>query len=131
MTTWNIVGALALLGTLLMADAAFASGVPAEAGEAADACSKVSLQPRAVFARPSDAVLCMQGVFVRQTLLEVREIPAPGAIKTLVINSDGGWTEAAIELAKLAEHHHWLIVVNGKCLSSCANYVFLSRTKKV
>jgi hypothetical protein len=73
----------------------------------------------------------MSGEFVPETLQRVSEIPDPGAIKSLVINSGGGWSEPAIELAKLAERHRWLIVVKGKCLSSCANYVFLSRTEKV
>ena len=37
----------------------------------------------------------------------------------------------AIEFAKLAERYRWLIIVKEKCFSSCANYVFLARTKKV
>jgi hypothetical protein len=131
MKTWSIVGALVLLGALPVAAGARALPVPTQATAALELCSKVSWPLRAVFARPSESVLCMRGEFVRETLQQVREIPNPGKIKSLVITSGGGWILPAIEFAKLAERYRWLIVVNEKCLSSCANYLFLARTKKV
>lgn len=123
-----------VLGAALSANAVCAEPIPAEAAAAAAACQvswRGEMPQRAEFTRPSEGVLCMRGVFARQTLLDVREITNPGAIKSLVISSSGGWTEPAIELAKLAEDHHWLVVVKDECFSSCANYVFLSRTRKV
>jgi hypothetical protein len=126
-TSRSIVAALVLLGVLPIAGGAHALPVPIEATAAAETCSKAAWPPRAAFARPSESVLCMRGEFTHATLRMVREIPRPDAIKSLVINSGGGWTE----LAKLAERHRWLIVVQGACLSSCANYVFLARTDKV
>src|ERR1700733_1258534 len=85
----------------------------------------------AVFAQPSPDVLCMRGSFWIDSPAKIREIRNPTSVRTLLINSDGGWTEPAIQLAKLAELNHWLVVVKHFCLSSCANYIFLSRADKI
>lgn len=123
-----------MLGALLLAHVANAASVLPEATAAAEACQsswRGGMPQIAEITRPSEAVLCVRGVFQLESLTSVRAITNPAAIQTLVISSDGGFTEPAIELAKLAEGHRWLIVVKDQCLSSCANYVFLSRTKKV
>jgi hypothetical protein len=122
---------LVLLGALLVCSEASAHPAPADAIAAAESCDKAAWLPGAAFARPSTSLLCMRGTFTFASLQQVREIFDPAAVHSLVVNSGGGWTEPAIELAKLAERHGWLVIVKDQCLSSCANYVFLSRTKKI
>lgn len=125
------IGLLVLLAGLSICTEASALPAPAEAVAAAESCDKASWPSGAVYVRSSASVLCMRGTFTFASLKQVHEISDPEAIRSLVVNSGGGWTESAIELAKLAEHHGWLVIVKDKCLSSCANYVFLSRTRKV
>lgn len=52
-------------------------------------------------------------------------------IRVLVIDSEGGEVEAALQLAQLVRDHGWDVVVKNKCLSACANYVFPSGKHKI
>jgi uncharacterized membrane protein len=113
---------------------------------AADLCARMPPMPQAKsydlpdnktimasaeFTQPSQSVLCMRGNFWLETSSKIRKIHDPQLVRILVISSPGGWSEPAIELALLAERNDWLIVVQGICASSCANYVFLSRAAKI
>lgn len=49
----------------------------------------------------------------------------------LVIRSGGGAVEAAITLARWVHDHGIHVVVDGYCLSACANYVFPAGRRKV
>ena len=143
---WTSVGPLLLLLGVSPAAGRAAAAPPAQATASAEACKAAwpAEKPetvemggrtiellRAEFTRASESVLCMRGVFWRDTPRRIRGIADPAAVKSLVVTSDGGWIEPAIDLAELAERHRWLVVVKDKCLSSCANYVFLARTEKV
>lgn len=136
-TVAGFIPLLAALLVLVAGGAGAAAPVPDDAAAAAEACKaawsmgKQHEPMHAEFTRPSRSLLCMRGVFWRDTPRRIEAIADPALITSLVITSDGGWTEPAIDLARLAERHRWLVVVADKCLSSCANYVFLARTRKV
>lgn len=55
-----------------------------------------------------------------------RHIPAQ-----LVIDSPGGEVEAGIELGRWVHRNRLDILVEGRCLSSCANYVFTAGHHKI
>jgi hypothetical protein len=88
-----------------------------------------TLQP-AVFKVMGVDVLCVKGEFTFDSPEKMKTISEPAAIKYLVIDSGGGTVLPAMQLAKLAERHRWVLVVSGGCFSSCANYVFLANTDK-
>ena len=53
-------------------------------------------------------------------------------VRTLVINSSGGETIAAMQMAKWVHDNNVDIVVDNTCLSSCANYIFpAGKNKKI
>jgi hypothetical protein len=85
----------------------------------------------AVFEVIGGGVLCVKGQFYYDSSKKIEAIPDPSAIKTMVIDSGGGFVLPAIELARMAERYGWLIVVSNNCYSSCANYVFLADTEKI
>jgi len=49
----------------------------------------------------------------------------------LVVNSFGGDDLSAIRLAQLIERLHTTVVVNGVCMSACAEYLFLAAPKRI
>ncbi|MFL6676156.1 MAG: hypothetical protein ACJ8LG_23040 [Massilia sp.] len=51
-------------------------------------------------------------------------------IQRLVIDSDGGVSEAAVQLAQVVREHGWDIVVKNKCFSACANFIFPAGKRK-
>jgi hypothetical protein len=52
-------------------------------------------------------------------------------IKKLIVNSGGGETSAALQIATDLFHASVEISVEGRCISSCANYLFTAAAKKV
>ena len=51
-------------------------------------------------------------------------------IRILVIDSEGGEIEAAMQLGRLIKERGWDVAVINKCLSACANYVFPAGKRK-
>lgn len=112
-----------------------------DAAKAAAACTSVqpdkpvtiggSTMNPAVFKVIQGGILCVKGSFYFDSEKKIEAIPSPTAVKTMVIDSGGGFVLPAIQLAKLAERYAWLVVVSKNCYSSCANYVFLADTEKV
>lgn len=51
-------------------------------------------------------------------------------IRVLVIDSEGGEVEAALQLARIIRERGWDVAVKNKCLSACANYVFPAGKRK-
>lgn len=82
--------------------------------------------------RVTGATLCFTGDIdagsaARATAL----LPTPG-LTTLVITSDGGEVTAAIRLARAIRARGLMLVVEDRCASSCANFLFpAARTKAV
>ena len=52
------------------------------------------------------------------------------SIRALYIDSGGGDVTAAIALAEMIRQHKLRLVVAGRCLSACANYVFTAAVRK-
>jgi hypothetical protein len=52
-------------------------------------------------------------------------------VKRLIIDSPGGEVEAGIALGYWVYRHGIDVIVEGRCLSSCANYVFPAGRRKV
>jgi ATP-dependent protease ClpP protease subunit len=52
-------------------------------------------------------------------------------VKYFVVDSDGGDVAAAIKIANVIADHDITVVVNGACISSCANYFFTAGKKKI
>lgn len=53
----------------------------------------------------------------------------PG-IKKLVVTSPGGNVDFGLALGKIIQSYQLEIIVDGMCMSSCANYLFLAGAKK-
>jgi ATP-dependent protease ClpP protease subunit len=51
-------------------------------------------------------------------------------IRRIVVDSDGGENEAALQLAHIVRDRGWDVVVKNKCLSACANYIFPAGRRK-
>lgn len=49
---------------------------------------------------------------------------------TVILDSPGGITSAAMDIAEIIQERKLNVVVDGACLSSCANYLFLAGSKK-
>jgi hypothetical protein len=57
-------------------------------------------------------------------------IAATPGLDTLVIDSYGGVVASALEMAALIRQHHLRLVVDGRCLSACASYLFAAADVK-
>ena len=83
-----------------------------------------------VFRPNTTSLICVVGQ-TDQAMLKALISTDPKASDVLVVTSTGGDVSAAL---KMAERIHTLrssLVVSGLCLSSCANYLFLSAKEKV
>jgi hypothetical protein len=66
-------------------------------------------------------VVCLNGRMLRAPIEMMLEDQKP--IKILVANTEGGDTKAARKLALRVRYDASKVVINGVCLSSCANYI--------
>ncbi len=71
------------------------------------------------------------GPITRASADVIRKILAERRLTVLSMNSAGGDVEAALEIGKLIRDHGMEVEVQTWCMSSCANYVFPSGTRKV
>jgi ATP-dependent protease ClpP protease subunit len=55
---------------------------------------------------------------------------ASAEVHTLVVNSDGGDETAAIQIGNLVAQRGLTVVVDDKCHSACAQYVFVAAARK-
>lgn len=78
-----------------------------------------------------DRTLVFKSSIYRETVAAVAADAKhfPG-IRRMVIDSDGGSVEAALELAGIVRTHGWDITVLNKCLSACASFVFPAGARK-
>src|SRR5690606_32143607 len=53
-----------------------------------------------------------------------------GSIKAIHIHSPGGESAAALEIAKLIQEHEIDIVIDGACISACAQYLFVAAKQR-
>ncbi|MFZ6819610.1 hypothetical protein [Undibacterium sp. Ji22W] len=63
-------------------------------------------------------------VAFKKGILEDKEI------KLVRVDSPGGDVESALALAKLMKNNHLSLIVDGRCFSACANYLFPAAVSK-
>lgn len=115
---------LAAVGLALLA---LASPTRADPAAAVAACRAA---PGAI--RVTGPTLCFTGDIDAGTATRAMALlPTPG-LTTMVIASDGGEVTAAVRLARAIRARGLLLVVDDRCISSCANFLFpAARTKAV
>ena len=79
---------------------------------------------------PSDGVITHDGAITKALAAPILdalyECPSP----ILSIASEGGDVEAAIAIAEALEAADGVLIVRDRCLSSCANYIFLGASER-
>ncbi len=75
-------------------------------------------------------VLLFSGVISKEILPEMRGFLKSG-VHTIIVNSLGGDAEAGLLIGQEISKRNIKIIVDKYCLSSCANYWFLSAKEKV
>lgn len=70
------------------------------------------------------------GPITRASVELVKQSSAGRHLSGLSINSEGGDVGAALEIGKLVQDQRLEVEVRNWCMSSCANYVFPSGTRK-
>ncbi|XVO23279.1 MAG: hypothetical protein HEQ15_12960 [Betaproteobacteria bacterium] len=78
------------------------------------------------------AVLHFRGPINEKAAIAFEEELGRGATQELRITSDGGSVDAGLRIGRLVRIHGLHVVVEGTCVSSCANYVFTAgRTRTI
>ncbi|PTM61060.1 hypothetical protein [Phreatobacter oligotrophus] len=115
------------LAAALIALMALAAPTRADTASAVAACRAA---PGAI--RVAGPALCFTGDIDAGTAAQAMALlPTPG-LTTLVIASDGGEVAAAVRLARAIRARGLILVVDDRCASSCANFLFpAARTKAV
>lgn len=115
-----------LLILLALLAASPARAQPAAMTEALAACAAVS------DIRVAGSTLCFTGDIDAATAGRAEILLAGRGLTTMVVTSDGGEVRAALRLARALRAHGLLLLVKGRCISSCANFLFpAARTKAV
>ncbi len=113
---------LAVAGLLL------ATGWPQHAGaQLTPAAIRATLrgQSHAFVQLPGSGQIMLVGTITIHTAAEFkRELAADRSIHTLIVDSNGGWSDSAMDMAALIRERKMRLVVDGRCLSACANYLF-------
>lgn len=79
--------------------------------------------------RLNDHTVSLVGIIDSSSLFEF-EIVFDDRVDTVVLSSGGGYTYEAIQIGKLLKEAEVDVVVDGICLSSCANYLFTAGRQK-
>jgi hypothetical protein len=77
------------------------------------------------------ATLCFAGIISRASADEAVALIAGQRLDTMVVTSDGGEVTAALRLARAIRAHGLTLVVKGRCVSSCANFLFTGARRKI
>ena len=97
--------------------------------QAANRCDNSENSSQGVTYIKSNNILCLYGLISKNMALKVLSNDVDyNAI--VVINSSGGDVKSAIDIAEYLQQRKVSIIVNHYCLSSCANYVFISGNEK-
>lgn len=83
----------------------------------------------ATVTRPYDNTIRIDGILDGTTAAEVKSF-FDSKVTRIEIRSEGGRTDTGLEIGRLIRSHSLDVEVFDYCISSCANYIFLSgRTK--
>ena len=81
--------------------------------------------------RIDDHTISLTGNIASGNLLEFKNVFDKN-VKTVVLNSGGGLVYEAVQIGMILKKAEVNVVVDGVCLSSCANYLFTAgRWKKI
>lgn len=79
-----------------------------------------------------DFSISIIGMINNNSVDEFRKILRSNAIvHTIYIDSIGGYVENAIEIANIIKSKKYKLIVDGRCLSACANYIFTAADSKI
>ncbi|MFT7721568.1 MAG: hypothetical protein QM788_01845 [Roseateles sp.] len=73
--------------------------------------------------------ISIRGIITPATAEKFKSLLQPG-IKTVLISSEGGVTESALDIAEKIQKRHLDIEIIDFCASSCANYLFVAGENK-
>ncbi|HYC02142.1 MAG TPA: hypothetical protein VED40_02555 [Azospirillaceae bacterium] len=77
-----------------------------------------------------DDVLCINGEIGTKMLVDIENVEWT-AVDTVIVDSGGGDVAIAIQIAEKIASQKITLVVRGRCLSSCANYLFIAASLKI
>jgi len=86
--------------------------------------SKLAKNESAIFIEKGRQIILIGEITPTVTLAFKKGILEDQQIKLVRIDSPGGDLESALEIAKIIKNHHLNLIVDGKCFSACANYLF-------
>ena len=96
----------------------------------ASLCLLAAAHGQTTVRREGDAVV-FRGSIDREGAREFLRLSADPAVLRLVIRSQGGLVDAALDMAEAVHDRGLDVEVDGACLSSCANYVFPAGRRKL
>jgi len=92
--------------------------------------ARAQTAPATTVLREGDAVV-FRGRIDREAAREFLRLSEDPAVLRLVIRSQGGLVDAALDMAEAVHDRGLDVEVDGTCLSSCANYVFPAGRRKL
>lgn len=119
---------IAALLFVILAVAVPAAAQPAAVTDPIRACEGSAGAP----VRVAGTTLCFSGDIDRDSAGRAIALLADPGLAAMVVTSDGGEVTSAVRLARAVRARGLLLVVRGRCISSCANFLFpAARSKAV
>ncbi|MBL8569124.1 MAG: hypothetical protein JNK84_08565 [Phreatobacter sp.] len=101
---------------------------PASVADPVRACESTPGAP----IRVAGTTLCFSGDIDRDSAEATARLLTERSLTAMVVTSDGGEVTSAVRLARVVRARGLLLVVQRRCISSCANFLFpAARTKAV
>ncbi len=85
--------------------------------------------PTSTVRKVDETTLRLEGPIFSPMLEQLKTVLSP-KISTFEVDSEGGDTATAIEIAEIMMSRKIDLIVDGICASSCANYLFVAAEKK-
>jgi hypothetical protein len=122
MAIWKLVAAAALALNMGMARAEYTPG---------DFRAKGIPMPHLVLVDGSTASITFIGDIDPISLASFRALLADNPrVRRVYIDSPGGQLPSALAMARLIDERNLALVVDGRCFSACANFVFVAARRK-
>lgn len=93
--------------------------------------SKLAQNESAIFIEKGRQIILIGEITPTVTLAFKKGILEDRQIKLVRIDSPGGDLESALEIATVIKSHQLNLIVDGKCFSACANYLFPAAANKI
>jgi ATP-dependent protease ClpP protease subunit len=92
--------------------------------------SKLPTMQSTIHYYPDNKEIVVSGDITIGTLEDVKKLTSQYKFEIFTIDSPGGDSRSAIFLANLIKEKGMTLVVDGACMSACANYLFVAASKK-